>query len=213
MEGSLDREELTRIASVLSRHQTAEADPDSAISRPAALNADDSLNPDSPAFDLEKWLTSFIKQLVDVGHNPKGAGIVFRDLSVHGTGKDIEWQETVGSVFKSVLRPGELFTFGQSKAKHILHDFDGLIRQGEMLIVLGRPGSGCSTFLKTLCGQTHGLHIDTGSVINYDGIPHDQMQAEFKGEAIYNQEVSKAVPTKNEIIPLIPFRSKNTNNP
>lgn len=189
-EGSLDREELTRIASVLSRHETSGAISHNGISRLDTTNIDDSLNPDSPKFELDKWLTSFVKQVVDAGHNPRGAGIVFRDLSVHGTGKDLQWQETVGSVFKSVLRPGDLFTFGKGKAKHILHDFDGLLQQGEMLIVLGRPGSGCSTFLKTLCGETHGLSIDTGSTISFDGISHAQMQAEFKGEAIYNQEVS-----------------------
>ncbi|ETS84616.1 hypothetical protein PFICI_02641 [Pestalotiopsis fici W106-1] len=191
---SLDRDELTRIASILSRQETAGAVSYNTDLRPDAPSIDDSLNPDSPKFELDKWLTSFVKQVVDAGHNPRGAGIVFRDLSVHGTGKDLQWQETVGSVFKSVLRPGDLFTFGQSKAKHILHDFDGLLRQGEMLIVLGRPGSGCSTFLKTLCGETHGLSIDTGSTINFDGISHAQMQKEFKGEAIYNQEVDRHFP-------------------
>jgi energy-coupling factor transporter ATP-binding protein EcfA2 len=44
---------------------------------------------------------------------------------------------------------------GAAKSVHaevleILRDFDGLVKSGEMLVVLGRPGSGCSTFLKTI---------------------------------------------------------------
>jgi ABC-type multidrug transport system ATPase subunit len=37
-----------------------------------------------------------------------------------------------------------------------------------MLLVLGRPGSGCSTFLKTLSGDTHGFHVNTKAV-GYSG--------------------------------------------
>jgi ATP-binding cassette subfamily G (WHITE) protein 2 (PDR) len=34
---------------------------------------------------------------------------------------------------------------------------------------LGRPGSGCSTFLKAISGDLYGLSLDPGSVINYNG--------------------------------------------
>lgn len=51
----------------------------------------------------------------------------------------------------------------------ILSDIEGLIRPGEMLLVLGRPGSGCSTFLKTLAGETHGLDLGPESRVNYQG--------------------------------------------
>jgi ABC-type hemin transport system ATPase subunit len=38
-----------------------------------------------------------------------------------------------------------------------------------MLVVLGRPGSGCTTFLKTIAGEMHGLNITEDSHINYQG--------------------------------------------
>jgi ABC-type hemin transport system ATPase subunit len=38
-----------------------------------------------------------------------------------------------------------------------------------MLLVLGRPGSGCSTMLKTIAGETHGLYVADNSHINYQG--------------------------------------------
>lgn len=75
---------------------------------------------------------------------------------------------------------------GQRKIQ-ILRDFDGLIKSGEMvshwavftmcsnsltclqLVVLGRPGSGCSTLLKTISGETDGFFVDSNSEINYQG--------------------------------------------
>lgn len=51
----------------------------------------------------------------------------------------------------------------------ILHGFDGLIRPGEMLLVLGRPGSGCSTLLKGLAGETQGFDVSSESEIRYRG--------------------------------------------
>ena len=59
---------------------------------------------------------------------------------------------------------------GRGKRKiQILRNFEGLVKSGEMLVVLGRPGSGCSTLLKTIAGETHGFYIGEGSRINYQG--------------------------------------------
>lgn len=58
---------------------------------------------------------------------------------------------------------------GQRKIQ-ILRDFEGLIKSGELLVVLGKPGSGCSTLLKTISGETDGFFIDSESNINYQGI-------------------------------------------
>ena len=40
--------------------------------------------------------------------------------------------------------------FGKPPVRYILHGFDGCVRPGEMPLILSRPGSGCSTFLKVL---------------------------------------------------------------
>lgn len=59
---------------------------------------------------------------------------------------------------------------GRGKRKiQILRNFEGLVKSGEMLVVLGRPGSGCSTLLKTIAGETHGFYINEGTHINYQG--------------------------------------------
>ena len=61
-------------------------------------------------------------------------------------------------------------------------------------MVLGRPGSGCSTLLKTIAGETHGFYIDEKSEINYQGIPKDKMHKDFRGECMYQAEVDVHFP-------------------
>jgi len=50
----------------------------------------------------------------------------------------------------------------------LLHDFSGTIRKGEMLLVIGKPGSGCTTLLKTLADM-HGEYKETTGTITYGG--------------------------------------------
>ncbi len=95
------------------------------------------------------------------------AGLVFKNLSVSGTGSAVNLQQTVGSVLMAPLRWREFFRKGPEKT--ILHGFDGVLKTGEMLVVLGRPGSGCSTLLKTLTGEHKGLSVGRDSTIHYNG--------------------------------------------
>jgi ABC-type multidrug transport system ATPase subunit len=48
--------------------------------------------------------------------------------------------------------------------------------------------SGCSTFLRTLCGETHGLWLDDGTDIQYEGVSYEEMHSRFRGEVIYQAE-------------------------
>ena len=48
--------------------------------------------------------------------------------------------------------------------------------------------SGCSTFLKTISGETSGFKIGEESKLNYQGIPQDIMHKDFRGECIYQAE-------------------------
>lgn len=76
----------------------------------------------------------------------------------------------------------------------ILRSMDGILESGEMLVVLGPPGSGCTTMLKTIAGETNGIYLDEGSELNYRGISPQEMQNEFRGEAIYTAEVDVHFP-------------------
>lgn len=48
--------------------------------------------------------------------------------------------------------------------------------------------SGCTTLLKTIAGETHGLFIDDGADVQYQGISWDEMHSRFRGEVIYQAE-------------------------
>lgn len=100
-------------------------------------------------------------------------GIVFKNLKVCGTGSAINVQKNVGSILLAPFRFREFF--GKGPEKTILQNFDGVLKSGEMLVVLGRPGSGCSTFLKTLMGELHGLDLKKESTIHYNG-EHQQLK-------------------------------------
>lgn len=93
----------------------------------------------------------------------------------------------LGSIFNELT--------GRGKIKiQILRNFEGLVHSGEMLVVLGRPGSGCSTLLKTISGETHGFYIDDKSDINYQGVPKETMHKDFRGECMYQAEVDVHFP-------------------
>lgn len=188
--GHQDRSELRRIATDLSRRRSSVATQAGLSRTLTTIDEDDpALDPGAPHFDIEKWVKAFVKRVSDKGIERKGTGVAFRNLDVYGSGSALQIQDTVGSFLTAPLRLGEMFSFGKKEPKHILHRFDGLLRQGEMLIVLGRPGSGCSTLLKTLTGELEGLKVGDKSSVYYKGIPQKQMRREFRGEAVYNQEV------------------------
>lgn len=68
----------------------------------------------------------------------------------------------------------------------LLNDFSGSVKGGEMVVVLGRPGSGCSTFLKTIACQTEGYTKVEGKV-SYGGLGPDQVKKTYRDQVIYNQ--------------------------
>ena len=71
--------------------------------------------------------------------------------------------------------------------KQITYRSSGVLKPYEMCLVLGCPGSGCSTFLKTIADQREGYLSVTGEVL-YAGIDANEMLKHYKGEVVYNQE-------------------------
>ncbi|KAM5355176.1 hypothetical protein ACJ41O_001822 [Fusarium nematophilum] len=153
--------------------------------------SDGPLNPNSPDFNAKKWAKAFYDLRTDTseGNPPRTTGVAFRRLNVFGFGTDTDFQKSVGNIFLEAAAMVKKALHNKQRRVDILQDLEGVLRSGEMLAVLGPPGSGCSTFLKTIAGDTHGFHIDGGSEINYSGIRPEQMRSAFRGEAIYTAEV------------------------
>jgi ABC-type multidrug transport system ATPase subunit len=56
-----------------------------------------------------------------------------------------------------------------------------------MCLVLGRPGSGCSTFLKSIANKRRSF-VNVNGAVKYAGIEHAEMAKHYAGEVVYNQE-------------------------
>ncbi|KAL4922815.1 ABC-2 type transporter-domain-containing protein [Aspergillus aurantiobrunneus] len=122
-------------------------------------------------------------------------GVVWKNLTVRGVGLGAALQPTNADIFlglprliKGLLTRGRKGTSASSAPlRTILDDFTGCVRPGEMLLVLGRPGSGCSTFLKTIGNQRSGYKSVEGD-IQYGGTEADTMADKYRSEVLYNPE-------------------------
>ncbi|KAF3941690.1 hypothetical protein ABW19_dt0210327 [Dactylella cylindrospora] len=152
------------------------------------------LQPGSEKFSPKAWLKSIIGLTArDPEKHPSlSLGVSFKNLSAHGFGYATDYQKNVGNIGFSML--AGLFSFGKKRKIQILRDFEGVVKSSELCVVLGRPGSGCSTFLKTIAGDTYGFHLSDDSVINYQGIPMDTMHKAFRGEVMYQAETDVHFP-------------------
>lgn len=132
---------------------------------------DSALDPNSSAFDARAWTKAVIAlRSRDPGkYAEKTIGVSFRELHVYGSGVATDYQQTVGNIWLRALGlVRKHLRTGKRKIK-ILRGLDGIVEAGEMLVVLGPPGSGCTTFLKTISGETHGFSVDERSHLNYQG--------------------------------------------
>ncbi|KAK8853503.1 hypothetical protein IAR55_004210 [Kwoniella newhampshirensis] len=97
-----------------------------------------------------------------------------------GRGAGMSWQEGDDEPKKgeSGLRKGERF---------LIKDFSGVVKAGEMMLVVGRPGSGCTTFLKALAGLHNGYAGIDGKVY-YGSMESDKELKAFRSDVIFNSE-------------------------
>ncbi|PYH74263.1 ABC multidrug transporter [Aspergillus vadensis CBS 113365] len=150
------------------------------------------LNPESRDFSLYRWLRKMMCMLNRGTHNDLSA-TTFQNLHVLGFRPEAR-KLTPLSVFSALLRPRDTFSLGRKSPKSIVRNLNGVISNGELLLVLGRPGAGCSTVAKTLCGKLDGLKLDPESVFHYHGIPHQQTLENVKRASLYNCGTDKHFP-------------------
>lgn len=166
-----DDSELERrdsIVHALARRYTTQSNAGAQGGNPFTADEHSPLNPASEKFSARAWAKSIV-ELDRVGF--RSAGICFQHVNVHGFGNATDYQKDVGNVWLNAAGlVRKAFGLNKPRKIDILRDFDGLVRKGEMLVVLGPPGSGCSTFLKTIAGETNGIYIDEKSYFNYQGM-------------------------------------------
>lgn len=119
-------------------------------------------------------------------------GVLWDELTVRGSGGSNNIVKTFPDSFVDFFNlPGTIMSlFGWGKKGNelsILQGFHGVAKPGEMVLVLGRPGSGCTTFLKVISNQRFGYTAVEGEVM-YGPFDDKKFAKEFRGEAVYNQE-------------------------
>ncbi|EUC42194.1 hypothetical protein COCMIDRAFT_104159 [Bipolaris oryzae ATCC 44560] len=163
---------------------------------PFAAEPGSKLDPNGGNFSARAWAKAMLQTHTDdnQAHPLRTLGVSFSNLNVYGFGFDTDYQKSVGNIWLEAAGLVRKIMGQRERKIEILRDLEGLVEAGEMLVVLGPPGAGCSTFLKTLTGQTHGFYVDDNSNLNYQGVTPKQLIKNFRGEAVYTAEVDVHFP-------------------
>lgn len=101
------------------------------------------LDPNSGKSSSKAWLETLmsITSREPERYPKRIAGVPYKNLSAYGFGEPTDYQKTFGNcAFKLLSLARRLIGKWKKTRIQILRDFDGLIKGGEMLVVLGRPG-------------------------------------------------------------------------
>ena len=156
-------------------------------------------------FELGEFLRDGHFEKRTEGRSAKKVGVVFRNLTVQGVGATATFVKTLPSAVVGTFGP-DLYKLlarfipslpapgARGENRNLIQNFTGVVRNGEMLLVLGRPGSGCSTFLKAITNKREGYAAVTGDV-HYGGISAAEQKKKYRGEVNYNEEDDQHLPT------------------
>ncbi|KAH8997919.1 pleiotropic drug resistance ABC transporter [Lactarius akahatsu] len=157
--------------------------------------------PATGPFDFGKTLRTIMKKYVlasvlrdRAGIQSRELGVMFKDLRVVGLGAATSYQPTIGSFFNPRVIIQNIQALRRPPLRNILSGFEGVVRPGEMLLVLGNPGSGCSTLLKTLTNQRAEYHLVEGEV-HYDSLTPEHIAKHYRGDVVYTSEDDTHFPT------------------
>lgn len=111
-------------------------------------------------------------------------GVTWKNLNVKGIGADAAFNENVLSQFNLPQHIKE--SRGGARLKTIIEESHGCVKPGEMLLVLGRPGSGCTTLLKMLSNHRLG-YAEVGGTVSYGSMNATEAE-QYRGQIVMNTE-------------------------
>lgn len=155
---------------------------------------------DEEPFDLEDMLRGNKLMEEEVGIKGKQIGVIWENLTVKGMGGSKIFVPTFPDAFISFFgfpfkKAAQLLGLARrGKELEILRNFRGVAKPGEMVLVLGRPGAGCTTFLKVIANQRFGYTAIDGEVL-YGPFTSKDFEKQYRGEAVYCQEDDVHHPT------------------
>ncbi|GAA6002985.1 hypothetical protein JCM10207_001930 [Rhodosporidiobolus poonsookiae] len=127
--------------------------------------------------------------LPDHGHHH--LGVVFEGVTVYGSGGT---RKTVEDLPLAMLKMwdvpgfiGKLLNLKLGKKRSLISNFSGVVPAGETMLVLGRPGSGCSTLLRAIGNQRDSFAVVEGDV-HYGRLDAKLAKKLASGEIVFNSE-------------------------
>lgn len=140
------------------------------------------------AWHMASEVQSMRKGDEEGGEKPRKLGVTWQNLTVKSIGSDATFNENVLSQLYPFHRPGK-----GAKLKTIVENSNGCVKPGEMLLVLGRPGSGCTTLLSVLANNRRGYEDVTGDV-HFGNMSADEAKP-YRGQIVMNTEEEIFFPT------------------
>lgn len=121
---------------------------------------------------------------MESGFKRRELGVTWKNLTVEVVSADASVNENVLSQFNipKLIRESR----NKPPMRKILQDSHGCVKPGEMLLVLGRPGSGCTTLLKMLSNRQRGYASVEGDVRFGSLTPKEA--AKYRGQIVMNTE-------------------------
>ncbi|GKU09942.1 unnamed protein product [Fusarium langsethiae] len=115
--------------------------------------------------------------------------VTFEDVGIRVSGEGENSASTCFSVISGIFQSGR-----QNKPKRqILQGVTGQVSPGEMLLVIGRPGSGCTSLLKVLSNDRSEFD-DVQGVVQYGNVGHETAK-DFRHQLVMNTEDDVHFPT------------------
>lgn len=166
---------------------------------------DDVLDREAGEFDLADFLLGgHLERRTTAGEPAKRIGVVFKNLTVTGVETGASFARTLPDAVIGTFGPDlynivchflPFLRFGRKPpVRDLVHDFTGVVREGQIMLVLGRPGAGCSSFLKAIAND-RGAYADVSGDVSYGGISAEEERRRFRGEVIYTPEDDSHFPS------------------
>ncbi|KAK4701336.1 hypothetical protein P7C70_g4898, partial [Phenoliferia sp. Uapishka_3] len=134
--------------------------------------------------------------LPDSGYH--SLGVCYENLTVVASGQT---KRTVDTAERSFLQswnfPNYVLKLAgykhASSTRELISDFYGVVPAGETMLVLGRPGAGCSTLLRAIANERSPFMRVDGHV-QYSTIDAKEAAKFYKGEIVFNNEEDSHYP-------------------
>ncbi|KAF2159353.1 hypothetical protein M409DRAFT_30231 [Zasmidium cellare ATCC 36951] len=157
---------------------------------------DDSSDDEKSISKADNWhmmdeVKALAQQTEKDSQKEKRLGVTWTNLTVKGVGADAALHENVLSQFNipRLIKEGR----GKPPLKTIVDNSHGCVKPGEMLLVLGRPGAGCTSLLKMLANRRLGYAEVTGDV--KFGSMDAKEAKQYRGQIVMNTEEELFFPT------------------